>query len=159
MVSPDAGHTLWAGLPDRLRAERLVRRLLRPDMATPFGVRSLSSQSPFYAPFAYHRGGIWPFDNAVLAIGLRRYGYAAEALRIMRDVADAVTCFGSPVELYVVLDGDLMAPPAGNTGPLLFSRRSPPENPVQGWTAAALAFMAAAMAEADENAVGADGDG
>jgi glycogen debranching enzyme len=159
MVSSDAGHALWAGLPDEPRAERLVRRLLRPDMATPYGVRSLSSRSPFYAPFAYHRGGVWPFDNAILAIGLRRYGFAAEAERVMQNVAEAVARFGSPVELYVVLDGDLLVPPAADSGPLLLSRRSPPENPVQGWTAAALAFMAAAMAGADGIAVGSGGDG
>ena len=158
MVSSDAGHALWAGLPNRPRAERLVRRLLQPDMATPYGVRSLSSRSPFYAPFAYHRGAVWPFDNAVLAIGLRRYGYAAEALRVTRNVAEALMRFGSPVELYVVLDGALAALPAGDAGPLLFARRSPPENPVQGWTAAALAFMAAVMMGADETAVGADGN-
>jgi glycogen debranching enzyme len=44
----------------------LIGRLRRRDLMTTYGLRTLSAQSPFYAPFTHHRGNVWPFDNAVL---------------------------------------------------------------------------------------------
>jgi glycogen debranching enzyme len=54
-----------------------------------WGIRTLSSDHPAYNPFSYHTGSVWPHDNAAIAGGFRRYGYAEEAARVARGVFDA----------------------------------------------------------------------
>lgn len=142
VVSSNPGHALWAGLVPPERAGPLIARLLRPDMLSGYGLRTLSRDSPFYAPFAYHRGNIWPFDNAIFVLGLLRHGRDAEAVRVARSVGDALTRAGSPVECYAVLEPDDDTwPPV--TGPLLWLPR---RNRVQAFSAAALVVFGSLLA-------------
>ena len=101
-VSSNPGHLLWSGCVEWEQAERLCRRLMMPDLLTPWGVRTLSQHAYFYNPISYHCGTVWPFDNAVIVSGLRRYGYEAEARTIADSVLQAILAFGNPVELYTV---------------------------------------------------------
>lgn len=101
-VSSNPGHLLWSGCVEQDQAEHLCRRLMMPDLLTPWGVRTLSQHAYFYNPISYHCGTVWPFDNAVIVSGLRRYGYEAEARAIASSVLQAILAFGNPVELYTV---------------------------------------------------------
>jgi glycogen debranching enzyme len=94
-IASNAGHLLWSGLVDPARASRVVRRLLEPDMWSGWGIRTLSSRNPAYNPFAYQRGSVWPHDNGIIALGFKRYGFAAEAARVARDISEAAACFAS----------------------------------------------------------------
>ncbi len=85
-LASDAGHLLWSGLLDQDRAGRVARRLLAPDFFSGWGIRTLAAGQAPYHPLSYHRGAIWPHDNAVIALGMARYGFADEA----RLVADAL---------------------------------------------------------------------
>ena len=38
---------------------------------------------------SYHNGSVWPHDNALIAAGLARYGYRAEAAQIVRGLFEA----------------------------------------------------------------------
>jgi glycogen debranching enzyme len=147
-VASNAGHALWAGMLDPGYAEQLAARLRRPDMRTPWGLRCLSAASPSYAPFAYHRGNVWPFDNGVVCAGLVRHGYAGDALRLAAGVGAALLRHGSATELYVVLDGDLLLEPQGRPIPQLARRRRDQANRTQGFTAAAAVFFATLLAHA-----------
>jgi glycogen debranching enzyme len=149
MISSDAGHALWSGIVRQDRVPALVQRLMRPDLLSAYGVRTLSTASPFFAPFSYHRGNIWPFDNAVLVRGLLHYGYRNEASRVMERVIPAIERIGSPCELYVALDGGLSVVPSLKDQTLLLRRRKGQENEIQGWTAAGLLYMASALAQLD----------
>jgi glycogen debranching enzyme len=40
---------------------------------------------------SYHNGSLWPHDNALIALGLARYGSKANALRIMTGLFEAST--------------------------------------------------------------------
>lgn len=145
LVSSDAGHALWSGLVRAEDRDALVRRLMQKDIMTDYGLRSLSSASRAYAPFLYHRGNVWPFDNAIFAIGLLAHDYRTEARRVIESVAAAIMKIGSAVELYVVLDGSIFVDPEIKE-PYLLARRKPVQrNSTQGWTAAGLVFMAAAL--------------
>jgi glycogen debranching enzyme len=146
MVSSDAGHALWAGIAEPACEPKLVQRLLRPDMLTTYGLRTLSSASPAFCPFAYHRGNTWPFDNAVFVMGLLRRRHLAEAQRVIEGVAAAVSRIGAPIELYVLLDQPLFVKPQVEAEHVLLMRRQNQENRIQSWTAAALAYMAAVLA-------------
>ena len=77
--------------PDR--AERVVERLMAPDMWSGWGIRTLSSDHTAYNPFSYHTGSVWPHDNALIAGGFRRYGFDAEAAQVARGMFDATERF------------------------------------------------------------------
>jgi glycogen debranching enzyme len=94
-VASNAGHCLWSGIATPERAARVVRRLLQPDMWSGWGVRTLSAQHPAYNPFDYQVGAVWPHDNSLLALGFKRYGFAAEASQLAGGLFDAATYFES----------------------------------------------------------------
>lgn len=72
-VTSNGAQALMSGIVDRDKAEKMARRLMQPDMASGWGVRTLSAYSFAYDPFAYHNGTIWPHDNALIMMGLARY--------------------------------------------------------------------------------------
>jgi glycogen debranching enzyme len=142
MVASNAGHALWAGTVPDERVKPLVARMTAPDLLSPFGLRTLSAASPFYAPLAYHRGAVWPFDNAIFALGLVRHNYAAEALRVASSVSEAVERAGSAIECYGVLEQELFVELELETAALTW-RQWPVRNRVQAFSAAALVVFAA----------------
>lgn len=92
-IASNAGHCLWSGIVRPDRAHRIAQRLFQNDVWSGWGVRTLSSKNPAYNPFEYQRGSVWPHDNGIIAMGLKRYGFAEEANRIARAVLDAASCF------------------------------------------------------------------
>jgi glycogen debranching enzyme len=107
-VASNAGHCLWAGIVPPERAAKVVKRLMQPDMWSGWGIRTLSAKNPAFNPYNYQTGSIWPHDNAIIAIGFRRYGFGAEAARIARDISDAASHFLSYQlpELYTTIERD-----------------------------------------------------
>jgi glycogen debranching enzyme len=94
-VASNAGHCLWSGIASPERAARVARRLMEPDMWSGWGIRTLSTDNPAYNPFSYQRGSVWPHDNGIIALGLRRYGLVSEAARVFRDISEAASFFVS----------------------------------------------------------------
>lgn len=93
-LASDAGHLLWSGLLDKEYGESVGRRLLEPDFFSGWGVRTVASGQPAYHPLSYHRGSVWPHDNALIALGLARYGLHDEARVVARGLVDAATATG-----------------------------------------------------------------
>ncbi|MGW2489236.1 amylo-alpha-1,6-glucosidase [Streptomyces sp. NPDC001606] len=93
-LASDAGHLLWSGLLDKEYGEVVGRRLLEPDFFSGWGVRTLASGQPAYHPLSYHRGSVWPHDNALLTLGLARYGLHDEARTVAHALVDAATATG-----------------------------------------------------------------
>jgi glycogen debranching enzyme len=92
-VVSNPGHCLWSGIVPPDRAARVVERLMKPDMWSGWGVRTLSAEHPSFNPYSYQNGSVWPHDNGIIALGFKRYGFAAEAARIARDVSQAGSFF------------------------------------------------------------------
>ncbi|SAK96362.1 amylo-alpha-1,6-glucosidase [Caballeronia calidae] len=88
-IASNAGHCLWSGIVPMERARRVVRRLMKPDMWSGWGIRTLSSKHPAFNPHSYQNGAVWPHDNGLIAEGFKRYGFADEAGRIAKDICDA----------------------------------------------------------------------
>ena len=86
--SSNAGHCLWTGIATPAAAASIVRQLLAPSSFNGWGVRTLDEREARYNPMSYHNGSIWPHDNALIALGLARYGYRAEAMRILTGLFD-----------------------------------------------------------------------
>jgi glycogen debranching enzyme len=93
-LASDAGHLLWSGLLDKEYGELVGRRLLEPDFFSGWGVRTLAAGQPAYHPLSYHRGSVWPHDNALIALGLARYGLHDEARAIAHGLVDAAGATG-----------------------------------------------------------------
>ena len=92
-IASNPGHLLWSGIVRPDRAERVVRRLMEPDMWSGWGIRTLSETNPAYNPFSYQNGSVWPHDNGIIAMGFKRYGFANEAGMIARDISGAGSYF------------------------------------------------------------------
>jgi glycogen debranching enzyme len=94
-IASNPGHCLWTGIVDEDKAERVVERLLRPDMWSGWGIRTLSADNPAFNPLSYQRGSVWPHDNAIIAAGMKRYGFHEQANRVARGILDAAAHFES----------------------------------------------------------------
>jgi glycogen debranching enzyme len=92
-VASNPGQCLWSGIAPPERAAKVVGRLMKPDMWSGWGIRTLSTGNPSYNPNSYQNGAVWPHDNALIAMGFRRYGFAEEAAAIARDVSGAASYF------------------------------------------------------------------
>ncbi|NEC53428.1 aminotransferase [Actinospica acidiphila] len=88
-LGSDAGHLLWSGILDEERARATGRRLLEPDFFSGWAVRTLASGQAPYHPLSYHRGSAWPHDNALIALGLARYGLGDEVRALADGLAAA----------------------------------------------------------------------
>jgi glycogen debranching enzyme len=92
-VASNPGHLLWSGIVPPDRAARVAARLMEPDMNSGWGIRTLSALHPAFNPYSYQNGSVWPHDNSLIALGFKRYGFAAEAGQIARDISRAAGHF------------------------------------------------------------------
>jgi glycogen debranching enzyme len=108
-VASNIGHCLWSGIIAPERAGVVVKRLMRKDMWSGWGIRTLSADHAAFNPYSYQTGAVWPHDNAVIALGMRRYGFGAEAAAVARDISRAASHFllNQLPELYAGLQRDL----------------------------------------------------
>jgi glycogen debranching enzyme len=82
-ITSNPGHGLWSGIIDQAKAARVVRRLLSPGLSSGWGIRTLASKQGPYDPLGYHTGTVWPHDNALIAHGMRLYGFDQESMRVI----------------------------------------------------------------------------
>jgi glycogen debranching enzyme len=94
-LTSNTGQLLWSGILDDRKAAGVVRRLMRPDMFTGWGIRAMSSEDAGYSPLEYHNGTVWPHDTALVAAGMRRYGFDDEAARLAKALLDAAEAFSN----------------------------------------------------------------
>ncbi|HEU5102612.1 MAG TPA: glycogen debranching N-terminal domain-containing protein [Roseiflexaceae bacterium] len=132
-VVSNAGHCLWSGIASPERAARVVQRLMRDDMSSGWGIRTLSASQRCYNPHSYHRGSVWPHDNAIIVAGFRRYGFVREAGQLARGIWEAAAYFDSYrlPELYAGL------PRAGSSFPVQYLGANIP----QAWAAGAILHL------------------
>ncbi len=87
--SSNAGHALWTGIAPPERAAGVARALMTRSSFSGWGVRTVPVGEARYNPMSYHNGSVWPHDNALIALGLARYGFKADAARIFGALFDA----------------------------------------------------------------------
>jgi glycogen debranching enzyme len=88
-IVSNPGHGLYCGIVDDRRAEAVARRLFEPDMFSGWGIRTMSKKAAGYNPMSYHNGTVWPHDNALIAAGLKRYGFLDATNRIATAMFEA----------------------------------------------------------------------
>jgi len=136
-MASNVGQCLWSGIIAPERAGIVVKRLMRKDMWSGWGIRTLSSDHPSFNPYNYQTGAVWPHDNSLIALGMRRYGFAAEAAAVARDISGAASHFllNQLPELYAGLQRDPTSFPVQYLG----------ANVPQAWAAGAPFMLLQAM--------------
>ena len=93
VISSNPAQCLWTGIIDQKYVKYLVDRIFRDDMFTEWGIRTLSSKEQRYNPLGYHNGTVWPHDNAIIAMGLRKYGFINEMSLLFTGMYEAAKAF------------------------------------------------------------------
>jgi glycogen debranching enzyme len=143
-VTSNAAQVLWTGIATPDHAHRTAERIMRTDMFSGWGIRTLSANHAAFDPLAYQQGSVWPFDNALIVSGLRRYGEDAAALRVTAATLDAARGFRNG-RLPEFIAGAQRLPGDAPT-------HTPRADPLQAWSAAAIPFMVSEL-------LGLDADG
>lgn len=86
VVASNQGHALWSGIAETEKAQKVVESLIRDDMHSGWGIRTLSERERRYTPLGYHLGTVWPHDNSMIAAGFKRYGFDREALKVFNGI-------------------------------------------------------------------------
>jgi glycogen debranching enzyme len=92
-VTSNAGHLLWSGIVSAGKARLVAERLVGEELFCGWGIRTMAAGEGGYDPVSYHNGSVWPHDNALIACGLRRYGFREEASRVAAALFDAAPRF------------------------------------------------------------------
>jgi glycogen debranching enzyme len=85
----NAGHALFTGIAMPERAARVAETLLARDSFSGWGIRTVASSEARFNPISYHNGSVWPHDNAMIALGLARYGFSHQACRVFGAMFEA----------------------------------------------------------------------
>jgi glycogen debranching enzyme len=136
-ITSNAGHALWSGIATKVKARQVADRMLADDMFSGWGIRTLSSQSPRYNPQGYHLGTIWPHDNSICAMGLKRYGFEGQLNIVASCLFEAARQFPY-YRLPELFGGGVLSP-----------HQTPVPYPVacrpQAWAAGAMLLIAQAI--------------
>lgn len=105
VATSNVGHSLWTGILSPARAAQVADRVMRADLRSPWGIRTLGADEVAYNPLGYHLGTVWSHDSAIVAAGLARHGFATEANVLIDALLDAAQCFDWRLpELFCGLD-------------------------------------------------------
>jgi glycogen debranching enzyme len=92
-LGSSAGHLLWSGIVSVEKARAVTDRLMSEELFSGWGIRTMAAGEGGYDPDSYHNGSVWPHDNALIACGLRRYGFLDEVNRISTAIFEAASHF------------------------------------------------------------------
>ncbi|RMH08365.1 MAG: amylo-alpha-1,6-glucosidase [Nitrospirae bacterium] len=86
--SSNAGHCLFTEITTAEYAASVAEHLLSDDFFSGWGIRTIPRSEVRYNPMSYHNGSVWPHDNALIAYGFSRYGFAARTHQILAGLFD-----------------------------------------------------------------------
>ncbi|MFI9643855.1 glycogen debranching N-terminal domain-containing protein [Micromonospora sp. NPDC051925] len=100
-LTSNIGQLLCTGIVAPGRAEEVVAQLFSPALYSGWGIRTLASTAAQYNPLGHHTGAVWPWENSLIAWGLRRAGFRAQAARIATGLLDAAQHFQGRLPAYI----------------------------------------------------------
>lgn len=92
-IASNPGHLLFSRAVNRERARTIVTRLMRQDMFSGWGWRTLSDEEPTFNPLSYHRGSVWPHDNSLIAHGMALNEFRKPAIQVLTALFEAALNF------------------------------------------------------------------
>jgi glycogen debranching enzyme len=87
----NAGQLLFTGIVREDRARSVAADVMRPYFFTGWGIRTVAQGEARYNPMSYHDGSIWPHDNALIVLGLARYGQKQAVEQVFKGLFDAAS--------------------------------------------------------------------
>src|ERR1700691_6190878 len=87
----NAGQVLFSGIAGSDRAACVAVGLMQSRFFSGWGIRTLARGEARYNPMSYHNGSVWPHDNALIALGLARYGYKRSIETLFEGLFSAAT--------------------------------------------------------------------
>ena len=103
-VASNQGQTFFTDIVSPNHAQAIANRIMQEDMFCGWGVRTLAASERAYNPLDYQTGSVWPHDNALIALGLRRQGFCDQMDAIFTGIFQAATHFPE-FRLPEVFDG------------------------------------------------------
>jgi glycogen debranching enzyme len=94
VVTSNAGQCLWTGIVPEEKARKIIDRLMRDDMYSGWGIRTLSTRAARYNPMSYHNGSVWPHDTAIVGAGFAHYDGKAEAGKLLQSMFESSLYYG-----------------------------------------------------------------
>jgi glycogen debranching enzyme len=88
------GHLLASGLLSPEESRAVGTHLAGEELASGWGLRTLSTTSAGFNPLSYHAGSVWPHDTAIAAWGLALTDQPEAASLLLRGLVDAAPGFG-----------------------------------------------------------------
>ncbi|MGI8780515.1 MAG: amylo-alpha-1,6-glucosidase [Solirubrobacteraceae bacterium] len=90
-LASNQGHLLWGLALPQERAQAVRDALMSDAMFSGWGIRTLAQGEAGYNPVGYHLGTVWPHDTAMIAFGLRKYGFDDDFARIFEALLEAAS--------------------------------------------------------------------
>ena len=87
----NAGQLLFTGIARTDRARMVASDLMSNKFFSGWGIRTVARGEARYNPMSYHNGSIWPHDNALIALGLARYGLKHSVEHVFKGLFDAAS--------------------------------------------------------------------
>jgi len=87
--SSNAGQLLFSGMIATDRAVQVADQLLNQPFFTGWGIRTIGAGETRFNPMSYHNGSVWPHDNALIGLGLARYGMKTHLLKLFSGIFSA----------------------------------------------------------------------
>lgn len=103
-VASNEGQTFFTNVVSANHAQAIATRIMQDDMFCGWGVRTLAATERAYNPLDYQTGSVWPHDNALIALGMRRQGFTEQMDKIFTGIFLAATHFPE-FRLPEVFDG------------------------------------------------------
>jgi glycogen debranching enzyme len=92
-ITSNPAECLWARLIDDDKAGDVVRTIMAEPMFATWGIRTMARTEKAYNPLSYHDGSVWPFENGLIAQGLKKYGYVKEMQDVLNALVDSSLYF------------------------------------------------------------------
>ncbi len=88
-LASNQGHLLWGLAVSPERATAIRDSLMSDAMFSGWGIRTLAEGEAGYNPVGYHLGTVWPHDTAMIAFGLRKYGFDEDFTAVFEALLEA----------------------------------------------------------------------
>ena len=93
-LTSNIGHLLGTGLLTSAEEALVAKRVTGADMASGFGLRTMSELDAGYNPLSYHCGSVWSHDTAIVIRGLFSAGHGERAAELADGLLTAAAAFG-----------------------------------------------------------------
>ena len=89
--SSNAGQVLLSGIASQPQAAAVAAQLMSQPFFSGWGIRTVAQSEARFNPMSYHNGSIWPHDNALIALGMARYGLIDPVLKLFSGLNSAAS--------------------------------------------------------------------